>query len=102
MKASEDEPNIRFFNFNGLKEVHYKEVQQTMINMVPELSERYRADLVQDSSTHLASKEKRSFGEIKNTKDFKSMCQSRKACAIALLPSITVVSEPRLYRLTPF
>ena len=96
----EENPTPRIFSFQGMVEVHYREVHRTLLQMFPEKFEAFEEDMRvklfkkqnPGQETHEARNPvPREFKELRGMKDFDDICKSHKACALAILPAITSI-----------
>ena len=100
LTIDDENPTPRIFSFQGMVEVHYREVLNTLLQMFPEQYEQYEEDQKVKAfkkqnggrDDHEARNPvAREFKELRGMKDFENICVSHKACALALLPAITSI-----------
>lgn len=105
LTIDEENPSPRIFNFQGMQEVHYREIVHTLLKLIPERWEAYEEEMrvkqfkkqnpTASDDSDARRQEPRIFGEIASQNDWEKKCRSRKACGIALLPAITSIGYER-------
>jgi hypothetical protein len=99
MPIDEENPTPRVFKFQGMIKVTFWEIFKALIEMYPEKLKEYEestmAKKFKEQNPTADPEERKSvprkFTELKSQADYKNVCVSHKACAIALLPAIQTI-----------